>query len=118
MQCEQAYPPGGMDCILMWVVAGFRDLMRDIVDSDDAVEHDGYDKEEQEQCEIVEKGITHKCRTGRSTPSSATSQEAARGRVILLRQLSGARGKSAKFLSSTEIGENPYRVLQSDWSDS
>jgi len=48
MQCEQAHPPGGMDRILMWVVAGFGDPMRDIVDSDDAVEHDGYDKEEQE----------------------------------------------------------------------
>jgi hypothetical protein len=46
MQCEQTYPSGGMDCILMWVVAGFRDPMRDIVDSDDGVEHDPYDKEE------------------------------------------------------------------------
>jgi len=52
-----------MDRILMWVVAGLRDPMRDIVDSDDAVEHDGYDKEEQEQCEVVEEGITHECRT-------------------------------------------------------
>jgi hypothetical protein len=59
MQCEQAHPPGGMDCILMWVVAGFRDPMRDIVDSDDTVEHDGYHKKEQEQCEVVEEGITH-----------------------------------------------------------
>jgi len=59
MQCEQAHPPGGMDRILMWVVAGFGDPMRDIVDSDDAVEHDGYDKEEQEQCDVVEEGITH-----------------------------------------------------------
>jgi len=37
MQCEQAHPPGGMDRILMWVVAGFGDPMRDIVDSDDEV---------------------------------------------------------------------------------
>jgi hypothetical protein len=42
-----------MDRILMRVVASFRDPMRDIVDSDDTVEHDGYDKEKQEQCEVV-----------------------------------------------------------------
>jgi hypothetical protein len=52
-----------MDRILMGVVALFGDPMRDIVDSDDAVEHDGDDKEEQELCEIVEEGITHRCRT-------------------------------------------------------
>src|SRR5262249_38599543 len=60
MQCEQTHPPSSVDRILMWVVAGFRDLMRDIMDSDDAVEHDGYDKEEQEQCEVVQERVIHR----------------------------------------------------------
>jgi hypothetical protein len=103
-----------MDRILMWVVAGFRDPMRDIVDGDDAVEHDGYDKEEQEQCEIVEEGITHKCRPRTTDLRLQPVRGAARGRVILLRQLSGARGKNAKFRRSAEIGENPYIVPPPD----
>jgi hypothetical protein len=68
MQREQAHPPGCMDRVLMWMVASLGDPMRDVVNSDDAVEHDDDDKEQHEKCEVVQERIVHR-RTGRMRPS-------------------------------------------------
>jgi hypothetical protein len=48
MQCEQAYPPGCVDGILVWVMPRFRNSIGNIMNGDDPVEHDDYDKEQQE----------------------------------------------------------------------
>ena len=44
MQREEAYPPSCVNCVLMWVIARFRNKMRDVVDSDNSVEQNHYDK--------------------------------------------------------------------------
>ena len=39
MQRKQTYPAGNVQHVLVWMIAFDRDLVRDIVDGDDAVEH-------------------------------------------------------------------------------
>jgi len=47
VQQEEADPTGGMDCVLMRVMAAMGDLGRNVVDRDDAVEqHDDHENQE------------------------------------------------------------------------
>src|SRR5262249_9544955 len=59
MQREQAYPSGRVDCVLVRMVAFVRDVIRDVVDGDDAVEQYHHHEQQQKECEVVQKWITH-----------------------------------------------------------
>jgi hypothetical protein len=52
-------PTGRVDRVLMRMLTGFGDLIRDVVNGDNGVEqHHDYEYE-QEECKIVEKRIAH-----------------------------------------------------------
>ncbi|MCY1454956.1 hypothetical protein D9M71_720540 [compost metagenome] len=53
MQGEQAYPPRGMDGILMWMVAVNGDFIGNIVKHDDAVEQHQPHEDQQTQGKII-----------------------------------------------------------------
>src|SRR5215475_6149024 len=59
VQREQAYPSGCVDCVLVRMVAFVRDVIRDVVDSDDAVEQYHHHEQQQKEREVVQKRITH-----------------------------------------------------------
>ena len=62
MQREQAHPSGGVDRVLVGMMARLRDLRRNVVDRDDAVEQHHDHEKQQKQREIVEKRIAHGCK--------------------------------------------------------
>ena len=57
MQREEADPAGGMDCVLMRVIAVLGDFVRHVVDRDDPVEERDEYKDEEPQGEIIEERI-------------------------------------------------------------
>src|SRR6516225_6263412 len=54
-------PIRGVDRVLVGMMAGLRDLRRDVVDRDDAVEQHHDHENQEKQREIVEKRIAHGC---------------------------------------------------------
>ena len=54
MQSEQADPAGGVDCILVRVVAVDGNFIGDVVEQDDRVEQDEPDKDQYAQREVIE----------------------------------------------------------------
>lgn len=55
VQREQAHPTSGMDRILVGVIALFGDVIRNVVDGNDPVGEDQYDKDQNDECEPAEK---------------------------------------------------------------
>ena len=54
VQQEKADPTGGMDCVLVRVMAAMGDLGRNVVDRDDAVEQHDHHKKQQTERDIVQ----------------------------------------------------------------
>ena len=58
MQREQADPSGGVDRVLMRMVAVLRDLVGDVVDHDDDVEQGDDDEEQHPERKVIEEHVT------------------------------------------------------------
>ena len=54
MQCEQAYPAGDVQHVLVGVISLHSDLVRNIVNDDNAVEENQRYKDEQRQGDVFE----------------------------------------------------------------
>lgn len=58
MECEQANPASIMDGVLMRVFAFFGDLIRDVMDDNDAVKNNQSDKDQQSKRKFLSKTMS------------------------------------------------------------
>jgi hypothetical protein len=56
---EEAHPPGGMNCILVRMIAGLGDQMWNVMDRDDAVKQREDHQEQESEGEIVQERIAY-----------------------------------------------------------